>query len=155
PHLLSHRSILGPSPNDLDPESEIVNHLAQELAAAEKWFDERQPQVGAGQRQRYPGQARSTTDVRNPLVNIKKLRDRGTIQYVAVPQPVHFSGTEQPPFDTRAGQDFRVPLRAAQPRSEEGLGRSRRRGHRHMFHVKHPPDLAGRKPTVGARTTWL
>ena len=86
-------------------------------------------------------------------LGIQKFRDRRTIQYVAVPQPVHFAGTEQPPFDTRAGQDFRVPLGAIQPRSEEGLGRSRRRGHLHMFHVKHPPDLAGRKRAVAARTT--
>ncbi len=101
-------------------ESEIVDHLAQEIAAAQKRFDERHPEVRPGQRQRYPGQARSTTDVGNPLVGIEQLRDRRTIQKVAVPQPVHFAGSEQPPLDTGAGQDFRVPLGAAQPSIRRG-----------------------------------
>jgi hypothetical protein len=83
--LLSHRRILGPSPNDRDLETEIVDHLAQELAAAKEWFDERQPKVGPGQRQRYPGQAGSTTDVGDPLIGIEEFGDRGAIQYVPAP----------------------------------------------------------------------
>jgi hypothetical protein len=69
--LLSHGPILGPSPNDRDLETEIVDHLAQKLAAAKEWFDERQPKVGPGQRQRYPGQASSTTYVGDPVVVIE------------------------------------------------------------------------------------
>jgi hypothetical protein len=142
--LLSHGPIFGPSPNDRDLETEIVDHLTQELTTAKEWFDERQPKVRPGQRQRYPGQARSTTDVGDPLVGIEQLGDRGTIQYVAVPQPVHLARSDQPPFHAGAGQDLRVPLRAVNRGSEEGLGGSRCRGHLYMFHVKHPPDLAGR-----------
>ena len=57
---------------------------------------------------------------------------------------LHLAGPEQPPFHAGAGQDLRVLLGALHPGSEEGLDGSRRRGHLHMFHVKHPPDLAGR-----------
>ena len=46
----------------------------------------------------------------------------GAIQYVAVPYPVHLARPEQAAFHTGAGQDFRVPLSAIHPRSEEGLG---------------------------------
>jgi hypothetical protein len=125
--LLSHGPIFRPSPNDRDLETEIVDHLAQELAAAKEWFDERQPKVGPGQRQRYPGQARSTTDVGDALVFIQQFRDRGAIQYVTVPDPVHLAGPEQAAFHAGAGQDFRVPPGAIHPGSEEGLGDSRRR----------------------------
>jgi hypothetical protein len=83
--LLSHGPILGPSSNDRDLDPEILDHLAQKLAAAKEWFDERQPKVGPSQRQRYPGQARSTTDVRNPLARFQQFGDRRTIQYVAIP----------------------------------------------------------------------
>jgi hypothetical protein len=77
--LLSHGPVLGPSPNDPDLEIEIVNHLAQELAAPKKWFDEREPEVGPGQCQRYPGQPRSTTDVGNLVPGIEQFRHGGTI----------------------------------------------------------------------------
>jgi hypothetical protein len=77
--LLSHGPILGPSPNDRDLEIEIVDHLAQKLAAAKEWFDERQPKVGPGQRQRYPGQARSTTYVSDAVVGIEQFRNRRAI----------------------------------------------------------------------------
>jgi hypothetical protein len=77
--LLSHGPILGPAPNYRDLETEIVDHLAQEIAAAKKWFDEREPKVRPGQRQRYPGQAGSTTYVGNTLVGIEQFRDRRTI----------------------------------------------------------------------------
>jgi hypothetical protein len=113
--LLSHGPIFGPSPNDRDLEAEIVDHLAQELAAAKEWFDERQLKVGPGQRQRYPGQARSTTNVGDPLVATQQFRDCGAIQYVAVPYPVHLAGPEQAAFHPGAGQDFRVPLSAIHP----------------------------------------
>jgi hypothetical protein len=113
--LLSHGPIFGPPPDDRDLETKIVDHLAQEFAAPKEWFDEGQPKVRPGQRQRYPGQPRSTTDVGNPLVSSEQFLDRGTIQYVAVPQPVHFPGPEQTPFDTGAGQDFRVPPSVLHP----------------------------------------
>ena len=41
--------------------------------------------------------------------------DRSTIQYVAVPQPVDFAGSDQPAFDAGAGQDFRVPMGVLHP----------------------------------------
>jgi hypothetical protein len=151
--LLSHGPIFGPSSNDRDLEAEIVDDLAQELAATKEWFDERQPKVRPGQRQRYPGQARSTTDVGNPLAGTQQFLDRGTIQYVAVPQPVHFAGPKQPPFHTCARQNLGVPPSVIRPGSEEGLRCPWRRGHLYMFHVKHPPDLAGRNGQ--ARTTSM
>jgi hypothetical protein len=77
--LLSHGPILGPAPNYRDLETEIVDHLAQEIAAAKKWFDEREPKVRPGQRQRYPGQARSTTYVGNPFVCAQQFLDRSAI----------------------------------------------------------------------------
>jgi hypothetical protein len=92
--LLSHGPILGPPPDDRDLETEIVGDLAQELAAAKKWFDEREPKVGPGQGQRYPGQPGSTTDVRDPLARIEQFGDRGAIQDVAFPDSVDFARAE-------------------------------------------------------------
>jgi hypothetical protein len=74
-----HRSILGPPPDDRDLQAEIVDHLAQEITAPKKWFDEREPKVRPGQRQRYPGQARSTTYVGNPFVCAQQFLDRSAI----------------------------------------------------------------------------
>jgi len=67
--LLLHGTIFGPTPDYRDIETQIVDHLAQEFTAAKEWFDEGQPKVRPGQRQRYPGQARSTTYVGNPFVS--------------------------------------------------------------------------------------
>ena len=75
-------------------DTEFVDHLAQEVAAAKQWFDERHAKVRPGQRQRYPGQAGTTTDVGDPLAGTEQFRDRGTVEDMAVPQPVHFSGPE-------------------------------------------------------------
>jgi hypothetical protein len=130
---LSNGSILGPSPNDSDLKIEVVDHLAQELAAAKKWFDEREPKVRPGQRQRYPGQAGSTTDVRDPSVGIQEFRNRRTIQYVAIPHAIHFTWPEQPALHTGAGQNLGVALGSVHRGSEEGLGCSRRRGHLSCF----------------------
>jgi hypothetical protein len=94
PHLLSYGLVLGSSPHDRDLEIEVAYHFAQKIAAAEKWFDERQPEVGPGQRQRYPGQARSTTDVGNLVAGIEQLGHGSTIQYVPIPYSVHFPGTK-------------------------------------------------------------
>ena len=145
PHLLSYGPILGPPPDDRHVEAEIVDHLAQKLAAAKQWFDQRHSKVRPRQRQRYPGQAGSTTDVGDPLAGFEEFGDRRAIQYVAIPQPVHLSWSEQAPLDARARQDLCVPLSAIQSRSEECRGHSRCRGHLDMFHVKHPPDLTGRQ----------
>jgi hypothetical protein len=108
--LLSHVSIFGPPTNDHDLDTEGVDDLAQKLAAAMEWFDERQPKVRPGQRQRYPGQAGPTTDVRNPFASFQQFRDRGAIQYVAIPQSVDFAWSQQAPLDSRARQNFGVPL---------------------------------------------
>ena len=62
-------AIFGPTPDYRDIETQIVDHLAQEFTAPKEWFDEGQPKVRPGQRQRYPGQARSTTDVGNPFAS--------------------------------------------------------------------------------------
>ena len=80
------------------------------------------PKVRPGQRQRYPGQARSTTDVGDTLSVVEQFGHRGTIQQVAVPQPVDFPRAEQSPLDAGAGQDLRVLLGALQPRSEQDVG---------------------------------
>jgi hypothetical protein len=80
-----HGPVLGSPPGDGDLKSEIVDHFAQEVAAAKKWFDERQPKVGSGQCQRYPGQTGSTTYVGDLLTRSQQLSHRSTIQYVPIP----------------------------------------------------------------------
>ena len=76
----------------------------------------------------------------------QQFRDRGAIQYVAVPQPVHLAGSEQAPRSTPGARPGFPRTAERDPSSiRRGPRRPRgRRGHLHMFHVKHPPDLAGR-----------
>ena len=80
PHLLSHGRFLGATADDRHVDAELFDHLAQKLATAEQWFDECQPEVRPGQRQRYPGQPRSTTDVGYALSVVEQFGHRGTIQ---------------------------------------------------------------------------
>ena len=58
----------------VDPE--FVDDLAEEVAAAQQRFDQRHPQVRAGERQRYPGQAGATTDVGDPLAGFQAVPRR-------------------------------------------------------------------------------
>jgi hypothetical protein len=151
PHLFVHGRVLGATADHRDINTEFVDHLAQKLAATQEWFDECQPKVRPGQRQRYPGQPRSTTDVGHSLIWLEELGHRGAIKEVPVPQSVDFAGTYQSPFDASPREDLGVPLSEIRTRSEEGVHPLRRRRHLDMFHVKHPPDLAQATP----RTTPL
>ncbi len=75
PRLLANRPILGTSPHDRTLDTQFIDDLAQEVAAAQKRFDERHLDVRSRQRQRYPGQTCATADVRDPFTGAEQFRD--------------------------------------------------------------------------------
>ena len=75
-------------------------------------------------------------------LGIEQFGHRRAIQYVAVPQPVHFAGPEQSPLHAGAGEDLGVPLGALDPRI--------RRGPRRLAAPRTPPHVS-RETSSGSR----
>ena len=81
--------------------------LAKKVAAAEQRFDQHHAHVRPRQRQRYPGQPGTTTDVGDPLA-----AGRGVPPTTALLRiwrshsRSHLAGSEQSPLDPGAGEDL-------------------------------------------------
>ena len=101
PHLFPHGRLFRSAADDRHVDLQFFDDLAEELAAPQQGFDEGHAKIRAGQCQRYPGQARATTDVGHTRGRLQQFRDRDTVQEVAVPDPVHFTRTDQTALHAR------------------------------------------------------
>ena len=126
--------VLCAAANNLHGDPEFPYHLVQELRSPQHRFHQGDVEIWAGNRDRYPGQARAATDVDNPGAGADQLGYCCTVQNVTIPKPVCLARPDQPAGDAGPGQQLLVAARTFEGLSEH-LCRGRRRC---VFHVKHP-----------------
>ncbi len=103
--------IFGPTADHRHIEPQLIDHLAQELAATQQRLDQRDMHIGARQSHGDSREAGATADIADALIGSQELSESGAIENVSIPEPVHFPRTDQTPLDTGTGQNRRVPLR--------------------------------------------
>ena len=85
-------------------ESEVVDHLVEERRAAQQRLDQRHVEVRPGDRPHQARQAGARPDVGDRRTDRNPRHHHRAVQDVAVPEPRHFTRTDQPALDARGCQ---------------------------------------------------
>ena len=148
PTCSQHVLVLGAPTDHRDVETEFGHQLREEVGAAQQRLDKGDAGAGTGQGHRDAGQACATADVDDGLVVRDEFRYRGAVEYVSLPEPIHFGWADEPALDTGPGKNADIPFGLWESRTEYADGLWWRRRRLAMFHVK-------QSSAPGLRTTSM
>jgi hypothetical protein len=93
---------------DLDVKCQLSHDLTQKGSPASHRLEQRDPQIGTGERHRDAGQACAGPEIHYVKTRRDQTGEGRTVEDVPAPHPLGLARTEQPPVDAWAGQQLDI-----------------------------------------------